>query len=283
METVPNRKRVIVNADDFGFSPGLTEGILRAHSEGIVTSTTLTANMPGAEGAIRRLAEAPRLGMGVHLNVSQGRPLSREGMALADRDGLMRHTAAGIILACIRRPRLLRAVEAELEAQVRWVLDRGVRPTHLDSHRHTHAFPPVFARVAELARRYSIRFVRWCSERLPGRDWPPADAKQRRVRVLLNCFAAANAVIRPELRGTRGTWGIAHTGLIDAAWLIRAARSLPRGVTEIMTHPGLAEDLEPRLTRLRECRRAELEALCDPAVKEAFARNGVELVHYGQL
>ena len=81
---------VIVNADDFGLSAGVTEGILRAHREGIVTSTTILANMPAAEEAVRRLAEAPGLGVGVHLNVSQGPVLSAQGEALADEDGMMR-------------------------------------------------------------------------------------------------------------------------------------------------------------------------------------------------
>jgi len=276
-------KRVIVNADDFGFWPGLTEGILRAHREGIVTSTTVTANMPAAKEALKRLSEAPDLGVGVHLNVSQGPPLSKEGMALAGEDGLMHHTAAGVILACLCRPWLLRAIEAEFDAQIRRVLDHGVRPTHLDSHRHTHAFPPVFARVTALAKRYSIRFVRWCCERLVGPNWSAAPLKQRCVRWMLNGFAAADAVIRPEVRATRGTWGIAHTGLIDARWLIQVASVVRPGVTEIMTHPGCADDVGAGLTRLRESRRIEMDALCDPRVREALARHGIELVHYGQL
>jgi predicted glycoside hydrolase/deacetylase ChbG (UPF0249 family) len=277
------RKRVIVNADDYGFSPGVTDGILRAHREGIVTSTTVMANMPGAEESLRRLREAPGLGVGVHLNITQGRPLSGEGAALASGDGVMNRTATEIFLACMRRPRLLSAVEAEFDAQIRWMLDHAVRPTHLDSHRHTHAFWPIFLRVADLARRYGIRFVRWPCERLPGGDWPAASMKQRVVGLTLNWFSVADAVFRPHLRATRGTWGIAQTGCIDAGWLIRAARAVRPGVTEIMTHPGYGDDLLSGTTRLLESRRRELEALCDPAVRDAFARCGVELTHYGRL
>ena len=80
-----------------------------------------------------------------------------------------------------------------------------------------------------------------------------------------------------------GTWGISHTGEIDAAWLIRAARFLQPGVTEILTHPGMEEYLDPEVTWLRESRRRDLDALCDPKVKEAFQGNHVELIHYGQL
>ncbi len=282
MEEARRQKRVIINADDFGFTAGITEGILRAHREGVVTSTTVAANMPAAAEAVRRLAEAPSLGVGVHLNVSQGPPLSKAGQRLAGPDGLMRRTAMGVIVDCVRRPWILRAIEAEFEAQIQWVLDHGIRPTHLDSHRHAHAFGPIFARVARLARRYHVRFVRWHREAL-GPGWPAAPAKQTRNRRVLDAMGWFNNLLGRDLRGTGGTWGIAHTGYLDAAWLKRAAERLPVGVTEIMTHPGLVDDLPADMTRLLDSRKTELAALCDPAVKEAFAKHDIELTHYGRL
>ena len=277
------RKCVVVNADDFGFSEGVTEGILRAHDEGIVTSTTITANLPAAAPAVARLKDAPGLGVGVHLNVSQGPPLSPAGRALADEDGVMRSTAAAVLAGCVLHPRRLDAIEAECDAQIRWVLDHGIRPTHLDSHRHIHAFTPVFLRVARLARRYDIRFVRWHREVLPGPPWPVRADKQRWVAVLCNVFGLCNAHAATGVRHADATWGIAHTGRIDEPWLIRAARSVRPGVTEIMTHPGAGEDLDPGETRLLASRAAEREALCAPAVREAFRQSGIELIHYGQL
>ncbi len=275
-------RRLIVNADDFGFSPGVTEGILRAHRDGIVTSTTLMANMAAAEDAACLARQTPTLGVGVHLNICQGRPLSREALALADDDGVMRLSAGRALWLCATRPWLLRAVEAEFDAQVRWVLDHGIRPTHLDSHRHTHGWPPIFARAVRVAQRYNIRFVRRHREVLPG-GWPVGAGKQRRVCRALNVLGWINARLAPSLVATTGTWGVAHTGSIDANWLVRAAEAVPTGVTEIMTHPGLAAGADEAASRLRESRRRELEALCDPAVREALRRHGVELVHYGQL
>ncbi len=281
----PQREKLaIINADDFGFSPMVSEGILRAHRDGIVTSTTVAANMPAAEAAVARLSEAPRLGVGVHLNCTQGPALSDRGRrVLAGEGGVMNHTATAIIRKVIRHPSLLAAVEAEFDAQIRWALDHGIRPTHLDSHRHSHAYWPIFARVVKLARRYDIRFVRRHREKLPGGPWPAAPRKGRRVRIMLNCMGSIDHLRRPGVHGTLGTWGVAHTGLIDAAWLKLAAEELPPGATEIMTHPGLDGDLDPAVTRLRESRQAELAALCDPAVREAFRANGVRLVNYGQL
>ena len=282
MRPAAKEKRLIVNADDFGFSPGITEGILRAYREGIVTSTTLVANMPSAAEALARLGEAPGLGVGVHLNVSQGPPLSRGAWLLAGADGQMRRTAGEVLRDCLLRPGFLTEIEREFDAQIRWALDHGLRPTHLDSHRHAHGLPPIFARVARLARRYHIRFVRWHREVLSG-PWPPGPPKQQRSRLLLNCFGQVNACLAPDLRATRGTWGIAHTGFLDAAWLLRAMGAVRPGVTEFMVHPGLAAGLDGSLTRLLQSREEEMRALCDAAVKEAIGRHGITLTHYGRL
>lgn len=293
-------KRVIINADDFGFSRGITEGILRAHRCGVVTSTTLVANMPAAAEAVERLADAAGLGVGVHLNVCQGPPLSKEGLRLADGDGVMRLTAARLLLKCALRPWLVRTIEAEFDAQIRWALDHGIRPTHLDSHRHIHGYPPVFARVARLARRYNIRFVRWHREPVPGSSGlsargrsansaagrQAASGTQRSQAIVargLNCLGRINARLGRDVIGTNGTWGVAQTGAVTAEWLIRVAQRIGPGVTEIMTHPGLADGLDASASRLCEQREQELAALCDPAVREAFQRNGIQQVHYGQL
>lgn len=284
MAKPPQAKRVVVNADDFGFSGGITAGILRAHREGIVTSTTIAANMPAAAEAVGRLTEAPDLGVGVHLNVCQGPPISPEGAELAGADGLMGRSAVGLILACTARPRLLRAIEAEFDAQIRWVLAQGLRPTHLDSHRHVHAFSPIFRRVRALAKRYHIRWIRWVRECRPRGGWPASSGAQRRIGRLVSCFSEAGAIFDRSRRGANGLWGVEHTGRIDAAWLRRAARAVRPGLTEIMTHPGLPSDeVAPGATRLVASRSAELEALCEASVREAFRKRHVELVHYGNV
>ena len=276
-------RQVIVNADDLGWSAGVTDGIMLAHRNGVVTSATLAANMPDAERALNLAAAEPDLGVGVHLNVCQGRPMSAAGAKLVGGDGLMRLTGPGLIARCLLRPWLISAALAECEAQVRWVLDRGVRPTHLDSHRHVHAFPPLFAGVVRLAKRYGVPFVRWPLERLPGGGWPRPPRNQARAARLLRAMCAMNVLTGRSLRPTRGTWGIAHTGLISETWLVHAAEATLEGITEIMTHPGLAHDLDRRDTRLLDSRRAEMDALCSPAVRDAFARQQLELVNYGHL
>lgn len=283
MQPTSKQKRIIVNADDFGFSTGITDGIIQAHRDGIVTSTTVAANMPAAGEAIARLAEVPSLAVGVHLNVTQGSPLSEAGKALTGPDGLMNWTANKLVLATLVRPGLLKAIFAECEAQIQWVLAQGVTPTHIDSHRHVHAYWPIFLGVLKLARRYDIELLRRHHEVLPGRDWPESPAKQVRNRRVLNLLGAGCRVLAPGMLATDGTWGVAHTGLIDTQFLIQVARRARPGVIEIMTHPGFAEDIELSVTRLRESRRVELESLCDPRVRQAFDEEGIELIDYSAL
>ncbi|MCE5276723.1 MAG: ChbG/HpnK family deacetylase [Planctomycetaceae bacterium] len=278
-------KRAIVNADDFGFSPGISAGIIRAHVDGIVTSTTLMTNMPAAEGAVALLASAPGLGVGVHLNSCQGPPLSEPGRRLANGDGQMAWSAAAMLRRLIIQPRLVEAVAAEYEAQIRWAIDRGVQPTHLDSHRHIHAFPAVFRRVVELARRYNVRFIRAVDEQPAGgwASWPTPPLKQRLVGRLLAHWQKRSWRGHEDLRATTAMLGIAHTGFIQADWLVRAAAEVRPGAVEIMVHPGLIDEADLGQTRLRSCREAELAALCDPRVREAFEHHQVELTHYGCL
>ncbi|MCE5325539.1 MAG: ChbG/HpnK family deacetylase [Planctomycetaceae bacterium] len=279
-------KRAIINADDFGFSPGISAGILRAHSEGVVTSTTITANMPAAGEAVGLLALAPRLGVGVHLNACQGPPLSEPArQRLANGDGQMALSAAALLRRLMLDPSLADAVAAEFEAQIRWTLDRGVTPTHLDSHRHIHALPAVFARVADLARRYNVRFIRAVDERVAGgwSSWPAAPLKQRLTSWMLRRWQRRAWRGHEDLRATTGLLGVAHTGVISADWLVRAAAEAREGTIELMVHPGLIDPAAAGLTRLRASREAELAALCDPRVREAFDKNQVELTHYGCL
>lgn len=286
MNDLGDRKIAIINADDLGFSTGITEGIFGAHRQGVVTSTTLAANMPAAEAAVKALADVPQLGVGVHLNCTQGPALSEQGRRLlAGPEGVMNWTAGEITKAAMLRRGVLDAIEAEFDAQIRRAMDLGVKPTHVDSHRHSHAFGPIFSRVVKLARRYDIPFVRRHREYLPGAGWPEAPAKQRRVRTITNVLGYFNARRAGEMFCTSGTWGIAHTGLIDADWLATVAQRLPAGeAVEIMVHPGLpSADLDPSSTRLLESRQKELAALCDAKVKESFQKNGVMLANYGNI
>ncbi|HTW66247.1 MAG TPA: ChbG/HpnK family deacetylase, partial [Bryobacteraceae bacterium] len=172
----------------------------------------------------------------------------------------------------------------ELAAQVRKVLEAGIRPSHLDTHKHTHLLPPVLDAVARIASEFQIPWVRRPFD-LPlhggGVPW------QRRMisRGLGLARARFHRVLtRRGCRTTDHFAGFQITGHYDAAELARLIRALPDGVTEFMCHPGFCtEELQAARTRLKESRRRELDALVSPEVRAALDESGVTLTRYPEI
>jgi len=276
-------KFLIVNADDLGFARSINSAIMRGYRDGIVTSTSLAPNAPATADAVRHLRDAPGLGIGVHLNITEGVPLSEEGQELATDDGVLCVTPARLIMNCVMKPRLLRAIESEFTAQVGWVVEQGLRPTHLDSHCHIHAFPPIFRCVARTARRYAVPRVRFHREALPQGLWSLASARRRWVSRLLNGLGSVNSLMTPQVQGADRTWGVAHYGRIDAHWLLRIAAAITPGITEIIVHPPLTSNRDNGSDGAPQDAQDASDALCDPRVRAALNAHGIHLVHYGQL
>jgi predicted glycoside hydrolase/deacetylase ChbG (UPF0249 family) len=143
-------RRLIVNADDFGLNDAATDGIAECFLQGTVTSTTLMVNAPATGRAAQFAVDHPQLGVGLHFNLTWGRPLSarQDVAALVDANGQFRErTTLEKRLLFGKVPR--EQVEAELMAQLARFKELGIRPSHIDSHQHVHAFPDVFHVIAE--------------------------------------------------------------------------------------------------------------------------------------
>ena len=271
-----SRKRLVVNADDFGFTPDVNRGIVAAHRHGILTATTLMANGDAFEDAVRLAKENPTLDTGCHLVLIGGRSLLAPYAALpASAPQLVRALAT-------RRIR----VYDELAAQVRKILSAGLEATHLDTHKHTHLAPPVLDAVARIAEEFQIRWVRRPFD-LPitalrgGVPWLKR-ATSGGLGVLRGRFHRVLA--RHGCRTTDHFAGFQITGRFRTAELVQLIRELPEGITEFMCHPGYCgEDLRNARTRLKESRQRELEALVDPATRAALDEAEVELVNYRML
>src|SRR5689334_13125533 len=192
-------RRLIVNADDFGFTEQVSRGILDAHREGIVTSTTLMANGAAFDAAVAMSRQAPRLGIGVHLNLTEGEPVSPALRipSLVDGSGRLHLTPARLLKGLFRRQINLGDVETELRRQITRILSAGISPTHLDGHKHVHVLPGVSEIVIRLAQEFSIRRVRCPQEEAPpfarllraGRNSGVAAAKQYIVGRAVSGFA----------------------------------------------------------------------------------------------
>jgi len=282
-------RALIVNGDDFGLTPGVNAGILDAHVRGILTSASLFANAPATEEAIQIARRTPTLGVGCHLALVDGQPTLPSSLVptLAPA-GLFRPTWVAFIRAAATGRIALGEVERELEAQIDRIRSAGVQATHLDAHKHVHTYPPVFSIVARLARRFGIRAVR-----IPCES-PPARLAARYAFVAgANRQAIENLALAPwawrdrrVLKG-EGLPPAAHfrgrvlTGLFTSRSLQGVLRSLPEGVSELMTHPGYPDAaLDSVRTRLREERAGEVSILTDPATIEMVRREQVVLLNH---
>jgi predicted glycoside hydrolase/deacetylase ChbG (UPF0249 family) len=175
----------------------------------------------------------------------------------------------------------------ELRAQVRRILDAGLEPTHLDTHKHTHLLPPVLDAVARLSEEYKIPWVRrpfdfpLTPSVGPAVGWAKRATSQA-LGVVRNRFA--RVLRRHGCRSTDHFAGFQITGRYSAAELAQLIRALPDGSTEFMCHPGICGDeLRAARTRLKESRERELRALTSPEVRSALAEFGVELVSHRGL
>jgi len=288
-------KRLIVNADDFGWSEAVTCGIIQGRREGILTSTTLMANLPGSEAALERARrEAPDLAIGLHLVLTEGRPLAgRDAAWLTDPAGEFIRSLPALSRLVRTSTDAQEAVEAEWDAQVRWALERGLRPTHLDSHKHVHLMPVLLPIAVELALRYDIPAIRTTAEiklaglaRLLPREWTWQDRLRQRLLAWMGRRWGRHAQQRVREAGLATTdwfFGVRATGGISPDVLLQLLRHAPEGTGELMVHPGLAETQPGRPTRLARSRPLELAALCDGRIREATREMGWTLVNFKDL
>lgn len=285
-------KQLILNADDFGLTRGVNEGIVRAHQEGILTSATLMATGRAFDDAVSRAKGAPRLGVGCHLVLVGGTAVSPpdEIPSLVGSDGKFSATLPQFVAKLSSGKIRSRDIERELSAQIAKIRNAGIEPTHIDTHKHAHAHPVVMKALGNVARVMGITRVR-----KPGEDlvdsWETQSAGQRSLSRLASA-AAVRAVTpwfqslarRYGLRAPDHFLGLAMTGRLSAAALCRLIDSLPDGSTEIMLHPGLCDlDLKNTGSRLQEQRQLEMEALLSSEAREAVKRAEARLITYREI
>src|SRR5246127_336899 len=155
-------KDLIVNADDLGWTHGVNRGIAEAHRNGIVTSASLIANGCAFEAGVQTARESPQLGVGVHLNLSDGNPVApaEEVKSLLDENGDFSGGPEALLFRLTAKKLETKEVEAEWNAQIEKVRAAGIRPTHLDGHKHVQMLPGLFAVALRLAKKHGIEAVR---------------------------------------------------------------------------------------------------------------------------
>jgi chitin disaccharide deacetylase len=288
-------RRLIINADDFGFTSGVNRGIVEAHTSGVVTSSTLMANGRAFAQAARLAKTMTRLSVGCHVVLIDGEPvleakrlpsLATHASALRFGDGL-KTFAAKAITGRFKPDE----VTAEATAQIRKIQSAGISVSHFDTHKHTHLFPKVLRPLLRAAADCGVRALRNpFGPRLPLRSSqllkrPNLWTRYAEVRILrrfANKFREAvdkEGFVTPD-----GTLGIEVTGTLDEALFHAIAGSIPEGTWEFVCHPGYNDaDLQAARTRLRQSRVTELRVLTLPVARQLLSEAGIELISYHDL
>jgi len=269
-------KQLIVNADDFGFTSGVNEGIARAFKSGILTSTTIMANGAAFEEAVELARTNPNLGVGCHLALVGGAPVAPAGdvASLIESDGMLPATLTRLMTKLARGRVRDEHIKRELRAQLERVVSAGIIPSHLDSHKHSHTHPRVMKALAHVAAEFGVSSVRNPFESV----FASAAAVAVRARGFKR-LARQHGLSTPDF-----FYGVRLTGLLDVEAIRSIIESLKEGTTELMCHPGIyGEELDHARTRLKRERQSELDALTDPGLRREIDELGVKLISYREL
>jgi|SRR5690554_414843 len=252
--------KLIVNADDFGFSPGQNYGIIDAFENGIVRSTSLLAVGGAVEQAVELARAHPKLGIGVHLSLDLGRPVLAPELipSLIGPEGVFRRPSFDSSLELN-----IMELEQEWRAQIEFVLAQGLKPTHLDGHHHFHLHPQLFALSCKLARTYELAL-----RPLPL-GWPSQD------------YAELTTVRHPDTCVTDF-----YDDGVEESFFTEFFTKYPYlrdEIVEVMCHPAYVDDVIATRSSYNFPRVKELQILKSPRVREWVEIENVQLVNYGIL
>ena len=254
-------RRLLINADDFGLTPGINRAIAELHDAGCLLSTTLMANGAAFADAIALATARPALAVGCHIVLTDGVPVlpAKEIPSLVQ--GANFRPRLGSFIASLILGRLNEAeIEREATAQIRKLQDAGIRVSHIDSHKHTHLFPAIVRPLARAAAACGVHALRNPFEP----EWSPGSM----MRMLQ--FRALGRLRDPFFQQfdeaafatTDGTLGISATGDLNPETLHGLLQLMPEGTWELVCHPGYVDTaLSAVTTRLRQHREIEFNAL----------------------
>lgn len=287
-------KRLIVNADGFGFAFGANRGIFEAVRDGLVTSVSCNTNFPGIEELPALVQQFPHVSPGVHFNLNVGRPIlpPEEIPSLVNADGAFwgPKLVGRLMTGRVRMAEMVR----ELDAQVRRMRELGVEPTHWDGHQHRHLYPPYLLAAIRVARRHGIRRARsprrWLVWEDGTRQWSRMVCYYLRKPQRLFTHTSGRILYRyVRWRGFITTdrqvtsLHLDRTGNYRPECWRAVMEKLPPGTSELVCHPAYPDETLQKHATYVEQRRQELEILTSPELRRAAEENGVELISFHNL
>ena len=284
-------KRVIFNADDFGFSEKVNNGIVCTFEKGVVRDSSLIMTMPATEHAIKQI-KMKKLDAGIHLTLNEGEPLSKEknnsiiynGKFLGMTDFIMK-----IFLKKVKKE----DVREEFEEQIEKFCNEDLKPTHLDTHKYIHIFPIIFEVIEELAHEYKIKAVRISDEefsrklyKLPIEPILSAFSTQVFKSIFVSKLSSVTKkrLAKYRLVTTDYFYGISR---INSKHVLESfeniVNNLKEGTAEVMCHPGYYDPKLKRITPYVKQREEELEALTSNKIKNLIKDRKIKLINFKDL
>jgi hopanoid biosynthesis associated protein HpnK len=272
-----SRRRLIVNADDFGRSHSANEAVVRTHREGILTSASLMVNEPAFEEAVALARKSLNLGVGLHLTLVRGHsalPHEKIPGLVNDRQEFSEQPVATGFRYFFNR-RLHEQLRAEIHAQFAKFAATGLPLDHVNGHLHLHLHPTVFRILMEDTEKLGIRRLRWTRDRF----WLNARLASGRWlyriagTVIYRCLSAhaCRPLDQLGIRHTNATFGLLQDSRMDEDYMLKLLPELPSGNSELYSHPSLDKA------------RHEFDALISPKVKSLIQKLGIQLIRYNDL
>jgi hopanoid biosynthesis associated protein HpnK len=278
-------KQLIVNADDWGLTPAVNRGVVRAFRDGIVTSASLLVTGSAFENAVALARENPKLDVGLHITLVEERAvLGRDVLpTLVDETGHFPSTSAEFIRRAVLGRIDWHEVECEVAAQIALFQKTGLRLSHVNSHQHLHMFPPVYQIVRRLTRVMENVWIR--NPAGPWRKSPDTSLGRwmQRLGLNLTCLAARGLHDGSQPQMPDGLCGFEVSGCLTRSALEHILRSIPHGLYELICHPGEDDaDTRTRYSHWGYRWAEELEALITPKTRMVLEEQGVVLTSFGQ-
>ena len=273
----PEKRRLIVNADDFGLSHAVNEAVIRAHRDGILTSASLMVNEPACDEAVKLAKENPKLGVGLHITLLMGHsalvPVKIPG--LVNDCGEFSNSPVSAGMKYFFNPCLREQLRAEIRAQFEKFRATGLPLDHVNGHLHFHLHPVVFKILMEDSDTLGIRHLRLT------RDCFSRSRRTSHGHLLYRISHAAifemlsSRVRRPleqkKIRHAQIAFGLLQNARVDEEYLLKLLPELPAGDSELYSHPSLDKF------------KHEFDALVSPRVREQIEKLGIQLIRYQDL
>lgn len=284
--------KLITNSDDFGLTSSITDAIIDCHLNGIMTSTTIMANMDGTDYAIKKAKEIPTLGVGIHFNLTEGKPLSElyKIPDLVDENGSFKKNSEQRVNLIFGKHKQ-KQVEIELENQLAYLLDNGLIPTHFDSHHHITGTPIAFEASIRIAKKYKINKARNTNIDF----WYKYDFTEYLIKLKHTILTFPKALLhkRNSFILKKNNFRIPDYKILPSRvyplkdnyifQFINTLSVLKSGVTEISFHPGYKDSYSFDSIMMSEIRRRDLEVAKSDIVRNYIESNGIQLIDFRDL